>query len=1524
MTQSNTLALTVLPNGFDTNGNLRLTVVLTPSISTDDGSPVPITGTPFDGWTSKIQKTKLSWSISFTSSSGVANLPATAIMNEWNPDLWTAIFGGKRAASNRKGNSALSTGWRLSHNISELHDRHRRLRAVHAHRALNAKMANLATDANTIKSLRTVHEDFAQDFECLTPPILYLFPTLNGMGDASVQVDQRNAALTARSTIDSAAGVTDDQKTMILTRVTTALDILETQEGARLQAPALYCIYRHCVASALPVGVTVDQASNSPNVNFPLYLLYKAFTDAASPLVPKTCSASGDPVSAYEHYVLLLLYHRGKPASKECTLATPDFHQVLGMVNHYPAMLRPLGLAFDLTVALPAGFADGAYIVQVANPLPDNTLLDSSQVMSYQTRCWFGRNNKLFYLLPRDPSVMDQGYLALDAAATDDGSVYNLAQDDADGSALKFIDQAQNSARSTEYSSAAPTAMTTVLAANNFRINNDNLIQPTPASSANPTDAPPAARTVGISLFHEDRLPSLETTVKNTPPASPSKGTPQTPKTPTDPLCAEDLMLGIRVDVKDGTRQWHSLCNRKSTYTVHYVDDWNAPALKWCPAQDRDVELAADEGFVTFAATQTDLADGTSQTQLHQSLFTWSGWSLSVPKPEGFQSVNEPPPTDANCKSSNPLSIFPMFELPTNTGKEKTEEEKSKNLLPALRFNHDYKIRCRVVDLAGNSMPCVNVETPHTLALNPMFARHDPIRAPLLLLSEPIDRKDSPGEHVDRLVARNGDEPASRYLVPPRESLRLAELHNAVTKQNPLPGSAFTGQNLMPDGSFPSVQQAHDQGWWIGEIDEDKTNNQDIIFLNRKYDFKAKNPYYPDPLAHYIRVKPFLVSDNPNWSRPLGSPFYIEIDPDDAWPNYLATIVDLNANPDHNSPSVDYSNDDRPPSIVVNLPPAYTVVLVISSAGYNRDNPKPHRTDKTKDVALYQFHMSTVQSLKSPKVLSRQVVDFAGGKAHQNRLQARFKALAEIYPTDNSSSAMDILDDPNSYVDGDLPQMTPPRTLTFVHATRRPLAAPDFGTKGKDGDLRVIRARGEAKAAMYAGINAHWLSTGKITCHSEWQDMVDDLKNPAPGRAAGKTKDVAFAITSSDTTLATPEFDGTVYLRILNPGIAHSFTDTRAHDVTYTLSAATRFRGYFPEAVAPAPQNPPAPPPDESAYSRPKPNEHDASVRKLTVLSSVRPPAPSIAYMVPAFLWRDTYERKTHTWFSGRDVVLRVYLERPFLVSGDQESIGVVIATQAISTDETTQPLVSRWGSDPVRPITEPIESSALTAKNLCQPNDPVQTCQLAEGGVADVKPCEIHYAEDRKLWFSDIPINTLGSYAPFLRLAFVRWQPQAIYGEIDTTKPQPAAVTQNVDCRISPVVIADFIQLSPDRWVSVQRVNDSRYNITVSGVFPPPEKGTSDKNPTFTLTLYSRWYATGKDTGWRQIASNVTFTYTPAPSDATGPVDPDSSISSWTAVLNLAPSAAKRKYRVLLRENEWFPNSTTPRVSYSQFVDLP
>jgi hypothetical protein len=1486
MPQTNSLAITTLPNGFEDDSNLRLSVVLTPSISTDDSTAVTVRGTPFDGWTGKLQQHPPSWTVNFTPVGGGASVPSPSVKPaadpDWRPDLWTAIFGAERHAINRKGNGYLQNSWRLSHNISDLHDRHRRLRYAHAMRTLNTNMAKGA-DSDSIQKLRGLHTGYNGDVECHTPPVLYLFPTLkvndaDATADASVQIDQRNAAIAARHQIDAATNVTPDQKETIQSRIDHALDLLEIQEGARLQGAALYCLYRHCVVSILPNGSGIESSL--------LNNLYKAFTDAARPLIPAACSNATDPVGAYQDYVEMLLFHRRKPDPKECTIAKPDFHQLLGMLSHYPAMLRPIGLAFDVNVRIPTTLSDGAYLVAATNVFPGATF-GPMTVASYQTQCQFARTSKLFFTIARDTNAIDQRYLSLDAKAPDGGSAYNFSQEDADGSSLKFTDQANNGARASEYTSSAPTSMTTTPAAKRFGL---YPIGPTPSGSAHPTDAPPAARTVGLALFHEDRLATLEGVMQKAPATTPTNGQPATPKDP-GPLHAEDLMLGLRVDIKHGSRSWRSLCSRQSKYKVHFVDSPEKTPLEWNPRSG--MELLADEGFVTTGATQSSLDDDTIQTQIHQSLFTWTGWSLAVPKPNGFKSVN--PPTD--CAGTGPLSIEAKYDLLPGS------------FLPALRFNDDYQVRCRVVDLAGNSVPCLDSDTPHATKVDPVFSRHEPVRAPQILLTEPIDRLASPGESVDHLVARDGDEPASRMLVPPRESLRLAELHGVITKKNPLPESAFTAQNLMPDGSFPSVQQAWKKGWIRDAIDQqDATHNQDAIFTTRKGAFEVINPFYPDPLAHYIRVKPFLVSDDPKYSRPLGNNFYIEIDPLDKWPNFLATIVDLNAKPDEKRPTVDLDNDDRPPSITVNLPQGYTVVLEISSAADSGDG-KVRATDTSKSVALHQLHTSRMALLKNSSGRDRLVHDLMGtGLSTIQAIEAELKRIVvDIFGT---KTAADVLSDPNSYINGDLSQVTPPRIITFVHAVRRPIEKPDFAPVGSAGDLKVHRLPGQANAAVSAGIAAHWLSTGKITCLANWQDRIDDPKADQPGPK--QSHNVAFTVTAPDTLSPTvPDFDGTSYVRILRNGISQAFPDTRAHTVTYALSAATGFRAYYPLPPESKPSNPPAPSPDESSYSVP-----GLTKRTLTVLSSVRPPIPSVAYIMPAYCWRDTYEPKTRTWYSGRDVLLRAYFERPFLVSGDLEGIGIVIAAPALAADEKTQPFVSRWGADPIRPIAEPITSSALTERNLCQSDNPVQPCLLVEGGVANIKPYSVQFAHDRKLWFADIPMNTLGAFGPFVRLALVRWQPQALHGE-----------DPNIDARISPVVFADFIQISPNRWVSVQRKNDSTYVVTVSGVFPPLENGADVKapaSPAITLTLYSRWYATGKDSGWRPVACKTKCDFTPAPIDPSHPADGKTSISSWTSVVTLPHSAAHRKYRILLQEKEWFSNSKISRVTYSQFVELP
>ena len=1599
-TTTYSLAFTVLPNGFADANHLRLSVVLSPSITPgqDDSHPpkdLPATvkGSPFDEWSAKLQTMPNGFNLSFSFQpadptvnvihSDLVNVPTSSLV----PEMWTNIFGGSRDAHRRHGNVVLHQSWRLSHNLSHLHRRHLRLRNAQAQRALNANIAETA-DSTTVNALRSFHEQYNDDVNANSVPSVYIFPTQKtDDSDVSQQLDDLANVPDFSATIKGAVSDTA-LAGKIIARIQHALDILQTQDGARLQAVPLYCVYRHCVQAVAPAGVDLSGLKpNADDPNLPLFNLYQRFTSEATALIPifslsvspasnkaeqpvtltaklsrafstsivptnkvtflvnnvssatatlqngvatvtltslpaglstlsvtypagdskipagrslnltyatsastdsaapmpvgpSTVPASIDlPVTAVDeiqHYIETLLFYRRNPGDITCKQPeNPDFHQLLGMVNHYPVLLRPLGLAFDLAVPIPQALKDGDYTITVD---PPGAFSFAGTLTRLVTACKLISGEQLFYTAPRDPSVIDQGYLALGSTLKGkDVSTYSFVQDDADGTALKLIEQSGNAGRSSEYSSAAPTSLSLPKASERFR-GPQYPIMPTPAATANPVDAPPSARTVGVALLHGGRLSSLESSIGSRSSID-SGGAPPV-------LYAEDVMLGLRVDIKHNSRPWLALCARKSSYTIHSIDEMNS-SFVWPPTGTP--QPAYDEGFVGQSASQSPVDDDSGgQTQLHQSLFTWTGWSLALRKPDPFTTVNQAATARniADCGDKKVLSIKASYTRPNGP------------FLPPLRFNDDYAVRCRVVDIAGNS-PAFHADAdgPYSLPLDPVFSRHDPIRAPQLLLTQPIDRDASPGESIDHLIARDGEETSPRMLVPPRESLRMAELHNMVNMKNPLPDSAFTGQFLMPDGSFPSVYQASLMRWIPDRIDPgDKTHYQDALFRDRKgYASEVKNPFYPDPLAHYIRVRPFLVSDDPMLSRPLGDPFYIEIDPEDNWPNYLATIVDLNASPDSDKPTVDYSSEDRPPTITVNLPRGYTVVLVVSSAPCG-DKEKTRRTGNTSQVALYQLHATRT------KLLARGDSAADTAKAHDlfgdkfKEFQNRRQELANIKPSEGKLAQQSVdaaLNDPRSYCSGDLPMVTPPRTITFVHAVKKPLASATFALAHEAGDLQVVRRPGACKASIAAAISAHWLTTGKITCYANWCDRVDDLKVAGP--ADRSSNDVAFAITSADTIAPVlPDFDGSTYLRSLKPGLEQPFNDTRAHTVTYTLSAATRFPGCYKEGQT------------QSAA-----NKEEKCVR--TVLSSARPPAPSIAYIIPAFLWRNTYDPKTRTWFSGRDVLLRVYIKRPYLISGDHEALGVSMAVSTIPDDEATQPLVSRWGADPARPIIEPIRSSALTTRNLCEPNDPPRLCQLAEGGKVLIKPCAVHYAKDRKLWYADLPINTLGALGPFIRLALVRWQPEALHDDPIDQTPTP------FDARVSPVVFADFMQLSPDRWVSVQRKSDHEFDVAVSGVLPPPV----DKKPSFTLCLYSRWYSAGQDTGWREVKCQADFQYTPPAADSNGPLAPDAMIATYSTVLKVQPSACVRKYRFLLREYEYFGDDNR-RMIYSQFVDLP
>ena len=68
-----------------------------------------------------------------------------------------------------------------------------------------------------------------------------------------------------------------------------------------------------------------------------------------------------------------------------------------------------------------------------------------------------------------------------------------------------------------------------------------------------------------------------------------------------------------------------------------------------------------------------------------------------------------------------------------------------------------------------------------------------------------------------------------------------------------------------------------------------------------------------------------------------------------------------------------------------------------------------------------------------------------------------------------------------------------------------------------------------------------------------------------------------------------------------------------------------------------------------------------------------------------------------------------------------------------------------------------------------------------------------------------------MDAYFPFVRLGVVRFQPDSL--QPDSCNPDP---TQ--EARISPVVMADFVQIAPNRWIHLQR-RDVEISISISGV---------------------------------------------------------------------------------------------------------
>ena len=261
--------------------------------------------------------------------------------------------------------------------------------------------------------------------------------------------------------------------------------------------------------------------------------------------------------------------------------------------------------------------------------------------------------------------------------------------------------------------------------------------------------------------------------------------------------------------------------------------------------------------------------------------------------------------------------------------------------------------------------------------------------------------------------------------------------------------------------------------------------------------------------------------------------------------------------------------------------------------------------------------------------------------------------------------------------------LTPATKLRLVHAVPKPLAAPHFTI------FAPGRAAGSTTVTLFSGVEVHGASTDRLDIEATWTEQVDDVTKPGPqviavtaavGHTAIAVDESVALLANQDLTLPLP--DGT---SITVHTAEHHLGDTKHRTIDYRLRGTTRFREYFDPHLVPTI--------DDISVVGP--------VRQANILSSARPAKPLVRDLIPLLRWHEETEAAQPFALSRtRRSGVRIYLDRPWFSSGDDELLGVVLpgGSEALSGD-----LVSQWGGDPVFVQDGPTARGAVPLTDLLQ-----------------------------------------------------------------------------------------------------------------------------------------------------------------------------------------------------------------------------
>jgi hypothetical protein len=1048
-----------------------------------------------------------------------------------------------------------------------------------------------------------------------------------------------------------------------------------------------------------------------------------------------------------------------------------DFHQRASALADHPQVLRRLGLVIDLVVELEAPHsqlpATGAVRVVPSGNVPEAPPLAAWTRYELDRR-WFGAR-------PQQKHRMHRGLLNLSP------EFWELFQVDVDGAALQAVGFADTLRR---------------------------MRDPARRSHATPGEAAvPALRSAGFGLARTGRGELLLEDLLDRRAKNLQVEAGQPPE-----FGAEDLVRGYRIDVRDADApagaQWYSLHQR--------IADHAAPPLA---DGDEPIEFQVqDEGYVKATAAASERPDHpfpSDDLYLHEAVFGWEGWSLSVPRPGKriLEPKGDATPIDRHDPAADdPPLVTRLAPVPRT--------------LPRLRVGHRYRLRARTVDFAGNSRPFdardLEPNEPWLATEERTYRRFEPVASPTVLRRH----RDTEGESLEHLVIRSDvATTAADYASRPDVVAALAQAGAAHAY------AADSQRHLAPPKSSELMAEQH------GMLDNAFGGTAAAMIAALRVALREEGTFLDQQIVDVVTGQKTVPQTA------------IELVPPG---------TQLPAKRGDGLPGGAYAVYPGANVVLPYLPDPLAIGVALT--GYDRSGAMLFH-----QVAPFDGAWPALQPFRLRLAEGALGVAFAGGVLEVRLPQSEVvrARLASVFPDGRLedfgvwhwipalTAALK-----QAAVEGRHWMLTPFRWLTLTHAVQRPLAEPDMT------QVTSARQLGSTYAEFRGPIANHAKSTGRLDVRGEWTEDVDLLTEDSPrmqalGTAVPHAADVfGFDIEWHEDAAG-----------VAKPGRVsrHEFGDTKYRRIVYHSIATTRFREYLPRPIAD----------DATAIQRVEPTA-DGGATKAALIhhvpSTARPLAPEVVQVLPAFRWeKEDGATRRHVRRGG---AVRVWLRRPWFSSGDGEQLAVVLrpgvrlpagwqhvgaSLQAAVEPAAQPPLVSRvplmrapaGGAPPaaMRMQATPTFAGARsqlieavlgapgpppTAEELARMltpyvtdwgSDPVWQSALPErpptvadfprhagfaSGLAleELPPAarvvvaahDVFWHPDRKLWYCDIEIDAGDAYFPFVRLALARYQPHSVTG-----------------AHLSRVVMTDFIQIAPHRTAELSFSRDG-VGVKVSG----------------------------------------------------------------------------------------------------------